>query len=75
MTQAIATYFIKELQSRYQETWSRGWPEDNKYLAVLWFEAKAALDIPRRSRNYNTESVYEYTLTLMRENHHFEPNN
>ncbi len=71
MTLSLVTYIANELRSRYKETWDRDWPEDNKYLAVLWFEAKEALDIPHRSCKYDKEVVCEYTLTTMRENHDF----
>ena len=75
MTAAITSYTAKELRSRYQAAWSRDWPEDNKYLTELWFEAKKALGIPRISRKYNIEAVRKYTLITMRENHQFTSNN
>lgn len=65
----IALSIRGTLRRRYNETWSRDWPEDDKYLSELWLEAQGSYPTPQRGRNVG--KVYDDTLDLMRESHQF----
>lgn len=62
----------QELRAKYRDTWGRDWPHDNKFLQTLWAEAKVEVGIPPKSKQ-NCGPAKEFCLTVMRENHEFEP--
>jgi hypothetical protein len=62
-TKLIGASARKQLRRRYRETWGRDWPENDKYLTVLWNETK------RPGASWSDR--YEETLVAMRESHEF----
>lgn len=69
---AVSKTLIKELRQAYLETWGREFPEPDSYLEILWLEAKAIEGYSPKAKPRGLE-VRKTCLTLMRENHEFEP--
>jgi hypothetical protein len=62
---------INKLRARYNEQWSRQWPEDDDYLAELWREVQ--VKNVRGNTRIPAAECYDRCLMLMRENHPFDP--
>lgn len=71
----MVKYIITRLRKQYLDTWSRPWPEDDKYLRELYQESKVASGFKpnaKLSKNpHAQQQVEEHTLERMRENHDF----
>jgi len=70
--QVIGPSVLKRLRSEYAEMWSRPWPEDDSYLALLVVQAKDSLGMTPSSKAKRDE-VREFVLDEMRACHEFVP--
>ena len=69
MPKTIHRGVIIRLRRIYCETWNRGWPHNDSYLAELWLEARG--DAANAKNHTILKKIYADTLTLMRESHDF----
>jgi hypothetical protein len=70
--QIIGDSARQKARRAYRAAWNREWPFDERYLAELFIEAKATLELEPNSKK-SPDEVLEIVLDLMRTDHEFTP--